>query len=82
MVNRVISFIIIRNARLTVHLDKCRRAYEKECKEAGKKVGYRACRFNYQHQAYQPEIKHHEERCSDRFNVVESIRYHNSGTLI
>jgi hypothetical protein len=68
-----------RNARLIVHLDKCRRAYIKDCKETGKEPEYMECRFNWVHQVPKPEIKHHEERCPDRFNVVENIRYHGSG---
>ncbi|OXA46464.1 pre-mRNA-splicing factor cwc25 [Folsomia candida] len=69
---------IVTNAKFIVHLTKCRRDYEKEREKAGKRVKMLACRFNDTHIVIAPEIKFHEERCKDRFNVVETVRYHTS----
>ncbi|ODN05409.1 hypothetical protein Ocin01_01250 [Orchesella cincta] len=68
----------ITNAKILIHLDKCRRSYLNGLSESAQKRAMRICRHNATHHIPYPEMKFHEERCKDAFSVVKYLAYHNS----
>ncbi|CAG7834282.1 unnamed protein product [Allacma fusca] len=68
----------ITDARLMVHLQRCRRNYIMAQEAKGHEVEFSFCRFNYVHQVPRVEIAFHEKHCDDQFSVLKHMSFHSS----